>query len=143
LLGQASALTVYDSKVILGGFFNSVDSVAAYSIAAWDGSSWAPLGGGISSGAVRALATWTDYLMVGGVFDQAGGMSANNVALWDGSEWYAIGGGRDEVVFAVTQYMKALWAGGNQGVDGGFALFEFGTGWTTLDQYMYVTALTE
>ena len=144
-LGQASAFTVYDSKLILGGFFSSVDSVAVNNIAAWDGSSWAPLGGGITGGPVRALTPWAlpGFLIAGGGFDHAGGVSANNVAAWDGSNWFPLGSGRGDVVFALAEYMTVLFAGGDRDANGGWAFFNpMGGSWQTLSPDMYVSAFT-
>ena len=41
------ALTVYDGKLIAGGYFTTAGDVSANRIASWDGSSWSPLGSGM------------------------------------------------------------------------------------------------
>ena len=138
--GQAFALTVDNTELILGGSFSSVDSVAANGIAAWDGSSWAPLGGGITGGPVRALITFGPYLVAGGAFDHAGGTSVNNIAIFDGSSWAPLGPGRGTVVLALAFHSGVLLAGGDSGVDGGLA--GFGGSWITLDPNMDVSAFT-
>lgn len=93
-------------KLYAGGRFLNIDGVAANNIAMWDGTAWAPLGGGITqtSGFAQVL-TMTVFddgsgpaLFVGGTFQFAGGAPAVRVAKWDGSSWSAVGAGFDSTV---------------------------------------------
>lgn len=103
--GSSSAvfsLAVFDDgwgggpALYAGGSFSSVGGVAANSIAKWNGSTWSPLGSGLSSGAVRVLEVFnsrtggTPSLYAGGSFSSAGGVSANRIASWDGSTWWPL-----------------------------------------------------
>ena len=47
---EVNALTVYNNLLIVGGSFNVVGGIAVNGIAAWNGSSWSDLGGGLSGG---------------------------------------------------------------------------------------------
>jgi len=44
------ALTVYDGELVAGGWFTTAGGVPCYRIACWNGSSWAPVGSGVSAG---------------------------------------------------------------------------------------------
>ena len=107
------ALSVYDDgagpALYAGGDFTAAGGVAAKNIAKWDGSSWTPLGGGITAGSlVLALTVYDDGggpgLYAGGSFTSAGGVPASNIAKWDGAAWTALGGGRSLGVSALTVY---------------------------------------
>ena len=90
--GVSALAVASDGTLYAGGFFTTAGGVPANRVARWDGSSWAPLGSGISSGGmyywVGALAVGSDgTLYAGGGFTTAGGVSANNIARWTGSGW--------------------------------------------------------
>ena len=46
--GTVDSLGVYNDSLFAGGYFTQADSVPATGIARWDGSSWRPVGGGMS-----------------------------------------------------------------------------------------------
>ena len=127
--GRIYALTVFDDgsgsgpAVYAGGAFVTAGAVGARRIAKWDGSSWAPLGSGMSS-SVQALTVFDDgsgsgpALYAGGFFTSAGGVSANGIATWDGSSWSALGSGVTGGVSALTVF--------DDGTGGGPALYTGG-----------------
>jgi hypothetical protein len=90
--GPILAMTMFQDKLIVGGFFDSAGGVAVKNIAAWDGYGWIPLGLGVDS-IVRALTVYNNRLVVGGGFLNAGGNSASHIATWDGSSWNSFGAG--------------------------------------------------
>ncbi len=115
--GFVYALAVYDNKLIAGGWFTTAGGVGANYVAAWDGSTWSPLGSGLSGLSsyepeVLALAVYDNKLIAGGAFTNAGGAGANCIAAWDGSAWSALGSGMDDWVQALTVYDNKLIAGG-------------------------------
>jgi hypothetical protein len=80
------------NKLVVSGYFSSIGpGVVANSIAVWNGTSWAPLGAGLSSNA-SAFAVLDEgqgpNLIVGGSFAAAGGEAMNFVARWDGTAWH-------------------------------------------------------
>lgn len=112
LNGYATALTVYDHKLIAAGRFTVAGGTKAMNIAAWDGSSWSPLGAGLND-EVFALAVYGDRLIAGGQFSSAGGVAAKKIAAWDGNSWSALGAGIDGLsVTALAVYDDQLIAGG-------------------------------
>ncbi len=133
--GGLGDLAVFDDgngpALYAGGAFERAGAATANFIAKWDGTSWAPLGSGMSSGVgsgqVRALAVFDDgggaALYAGGRFDVAGGAAASNVAKWNGASWSALGTGLNEVVYALAVFDDgsgpALYAGGNFTLAGG------------------------
>ena len=112
------ALTVYDNKLVAGGYFTAAGDVMARCIAAWDGSTWSPLGSGIDGG-VEAMTVYDDKLIAAGGFTTAGGVEANGIAAWDGSTWSPLGSGVDGGVSALTAYGEKLIAGGGFTTAGG------------------------
>ena len=132
-----------------GGEFLTAGGVPVHGIARWDGTSWSPLGSGVScedffpfpelrTGAddvkgivlpgcgfpsVQALAVYDEgsgpALYAGGIFDLAGGVPAANVARWDGTAWSALGDGTDDVVEALAVFDGELYAGGEFDFAGG------------------------
>ncbi|MBY0307927.1 MAG: hypothetical protein K2Q09_04215, partial [Phycisphaerales bacterium] len=76
-----------------GGSFSAAGGSPASSVAAWDGSSWSPLGGGLG-GSAYALATLpSGVLVAAGYFPTADGIPVNHIARWDGTGWSALGTG--------------------------------------------------
>lgn len=85
--------------VVVGGWFTTAGGIAAARIARWDGSSWHPIGSGIT-GADQSVSELTALssgdILVGGSFTYADGVLANNVARWSPSQpdtFSALGGG--------------------------------------------------
>lgn len=114
--GWVSAMCVYNGNLIVAGGFTMVGSVPASGIAMWNGSSWSPLGKGISTPyGVNALCVYNGILYVAGGFDSAGGKPAHNIAAWNGSGWSDVGGGLSgsgNEVFSMTTYNNNLIVGG-------------------------------
>jgi hypothetical protein len=107
----------YQGNLIIGGNFDVAGDTLANSIAAWDGSSWSPLGSGMgspdNSSTVFALVVYEDKLVVGGGFSTAGGVSAKNIACWDGISWSPLGSGIVGHARTLTVYNNHLIAGGS------------------------------
>lgn len=89
------ALTVYAGQLIVGGSFRYAGGVEVFNIAAWDGTTWSPLGSGVTGGqgGVWELFVHEGQLIAAGSFNTAGGVPAMNIAAWDGTNWSALGGG--------------------------------------------------
>jgi hypothetical protein len=95
--GNVLALAVYDDgsgpALFVGGNFTIAGGTNASAIAKWDGTSWSPLGSGVSGGtpSVTALVTHDDgsgpALYVGGSFNVAGGVVVTGFARWNGADW--------------------------------------------------------
>ncbi len=85
------------SGVLVGGDFYRMRGVTANSVARWNGTSWAAVGGGISGDSVKALTFFNDgsgdALFAAGRFYTAGGASAENMAKWNGNSWSPVGAG--------------------------------------------------
>src|SRR5204863_8884839 len=68
----AYALAEWHGLLVLGGEFSSVGDVPAAGLAAWNGTSYAQLGGGVK-GIVNGLAVFEGDLVAAGDFTVAGG----------------------------------------------------------------------
>jgi len=112
--GSVRAATVLDGLLVVGGDFNVAGDVVANHVAAWNGSSWLPLGSGMG-GEYPSVSTLTIYdgkLIAGGSFTTAGGNSASYVAAWDGSSWSPLGTGSNGTASAFAVYDNQLFVGG-------------------------------
>ncbi len=122
LNGEVWALTVYQGKLVAGGFLTRAGGIPARRIAMWDGRSWSAFRGGIDDwdcpeikclGHVKALAVWDSSLVVAGSFPSVdGGLIANHIARWDGARWRPLGLGMNAPVWALTVYNGDLIAAG-------------------------------
>ncbi len=134
--GSVASLMLFDDgggpALYAGGSFTTAGGIAANRIAKWDGSSWAPLGSGVSwipgpTPRVNALTVFDDgggpALYAGGSFTIAGGVEARWIAKWDGSSWATPGNGMNLAVYALTEFDDgngpALYAGGAFKIAGG------------------------
>lgn len=98
LNGYVNAMTEFQGLLYVGGSFNTAGGVSAMSMAAWNGTVWTSVGGGIgggvnSTGSVLALAVDGTTLVAGGDFVTAGGVPVVNVARWNGTVWSSLGAG--------------------------------------------------
>jgi hypothetical protein len=105
------ALIVYDGRLLAGGIFDEAGGLPARNIAAWDGSSWQPLGAGFN-GDVFALELFEGDLIAAGRFTDTGGTLAPRIARWDGGSWSRLGHGFNDDVYALTVHEGSLVAGG-------------------------------
>ncbi len=100
-----------NNDLIAAGQFTVVDGVAANRIARWNGTAWAPLGGGLAHD-VTALT-----LLANG--DIAAG-TVNGINVWNGTTWSALGPSGGLVVACLAQLPNGnLVAGGNFNSIGG------------------------
>jgi len=114
------SLTVWNDKLIaIGGVFFAGDRTSRIptgNVAAWDGTSWSPLGAGVFPAWASTGTTFQGDLIVGGHFTTAGGATAKSIARWNGASWSALGAGLTDPgyadVYATTTYNGDLIAGG-------------------------------
>ncbi len=114
---QIWALTSYEGRLVVGGGFTSIGGQSIRRIAAWDGSRWSPVGGGIGSDTdsgelVLALTVHDGKLVAGGRFLMAGGVAVDNIAQWDGAIWKSVAGGMNGSVDRLAEYDGRLIAAG-------------------------------
>ena len=97
--------------LVVGGAFTVAGDVIANNIAAWDGTTWQPLGSGTND-VVLTLTVYNGDLVAGGWFTTAGGNPASRIARWNGTTWQPLGSGMTDWVWALTVYNGELIAGG-------------------------------
>jgi len=120
-------------RLVVGGYFASIEGVATSKLAMWDGANWTAIPNPWY--VVSSLTTW-DFdgagpfpprLVVGGYVLANGGTPASGIAAWDGSEWLSIGAGLDGGVDSVKvldidgpgPMEESLVAGGSFTASGG------------------------
>jgi hypothetical protein len=127
--GLVTALTTAaNGDLVAGGFFTSINGVAANHIARWNGTVWTPLGPGVGGpveGVLSLLALANGDLV-------AGGALPNGIARWNGATWSGLGSG----VAGGQQLVRALALLGNGDlVAGGNFLTAGGTAATHLARW--------
>lgn len=93
--------TLPDGSLVVGGSFQSMDNVAATSLARWDGAAWSALATGLDARISALVALADTRVVAGGEFRMAGGVRAGAVASWDGRAWSPLGTGMDLPVQAL------------------------------------------
>src|SRR5262249_33842106 len=110
--GSVYQLQTYDDGLGGGPAIFGYGSIGGASTAfrRWNGSQFAPVGGGAPNGGVTATAGFAagakSELYIGGLFDTVAGVGAKNVARWDGTSWRPVGAGSAAQVtrLAVADY---------------------------------------
>jgi len=89
-----STLEIFQDELIVAGGFNPFGNPGCEigsNIAAWNGSSWDTLRGGVDGPGHGALVmdvfAEDSAMYVVGAFETAGGLPCRNIAKWDGSIW--------------------------------------------------------
>ncbi|MFZ1683676.1 MAG: T9SS type A sorting domain-containing protein [Candidatus Zixiibacteriota bacterium] len=103
---RIDAMTVYNGKLIAGGYFAKAGGATAVNVAAWDGSQWSAVGAG-NPGEVHALTNYDGQLVAAGT---------GSIRRWNGSNWATIGivtfGSGTGWPLSLTVYNNLLIAGG-------------------------------
>jgi hypothetical protein len=121
--GFVTCITTYNGEMIAGGSFISAGGVPANRIAKWNGTTWNPLGSGVSGSQnfVQALEVYNGNLWVGGNFTTAGGLPATYLCRWNGSAWFPLPVGTNAGVYDFQIYNNELVICGNFITCGGTA----------------------
>ena len=124
-----------NGDLYVAGGFGQAGTVAANSVAKWNGTAWSALGTGLTvagsggatypgEGTALAMAP-NGNVYVGGYFDFAGATAASNIAKWDGTTWSALGtgvtGSKAEVYALAVTAAGEVYAGGYFSTAGGVA----------------------
>ncbi|MDO7875287.1 Ig-like domain-containing protein [Hymenobacter sp. ASUV-10] len=82
-------------------------------LARWNGTTWGPVGPGVSSQVRMMVLDGTGGVYIGGEFTTVGGIAASHVARWNGTAWSALGlGVNDDVVGMALDASGNLYVGG-------------------------------
>ena len=114
----AVAFTNFNDKLIVGGYFTSINGTpyGTYNgIATWNDTAWGAMGNGFNN-AVLALTVFNGEVYAGGIFDSSrdGSTALNHIAKWNGTTWVQVGEGLNDTVYALTvdSVHNKLYAGG-------------------------------
>ena len=111
------ALEVFGGDLVAAGVFDLAGGNAVVNLAAWDGSQWSGLGGGIF-GTPAALLGHDGRLYVGGG-NLSNGACTGGICAWNGAAFESVGGGTNSNVDALGIYQGDLVAGGRFSTAGG------------------------
>jgi hypothetical protein len=137
--------------LVAGGRFATAGGIPARNIARWDGTTWWPLGTGVSDpsgfAAVTSFAVLQNGdLVAGGQFTTAGTVGVNAIARWDGAVWSAVGAGIPGIgavaAMLVLPNGDLLAAGTNPSGSVGIVAKWNGSAWTTFPQLTHQPGLT-
>lgn len=82
------------ASLIIGGDFSQAGDLSVSRIAAWNGTSWDTMAGGVSGTSVSSMIEYQGDLIIAGSFTSAGSVSTPSLAArWDGTSWTAMGDG--------------------------------------------------
>ena len=102
--------------LVVGGPFDTIGGVEISNLAAWNGSEWKAIGGGVSHAGnfvfVTKVLPYGDGLFVAGGFDHAGTTPAQNIAWFDGTTWHALEGGVSDLIASMVVKDDVLYVGG-------------------------------
>lgn len=101
-IGVNALATMPNGDLVAGGSFSTAGGAVANKVARWNGSSWLPLGSGLSSTVFDLDVLPNGDLIAGGIFQSAGGTTVNFLARWDGGTWSGFGSGTSNAVLAVA-----------------------------------------
>ncbi len=138
IVGEVRALTRLGDDMVVGGTFTTISGTAVNHVARWDGTTFSPLGAGLTGVSVDSLLTLANGdVVAGGVFLQSGPTALNHVGRWDGSSWSGFGGGMNQQVLALCTLPNGdLVAGGKFTTAGGVACSHVarwdGTAWSPM-----------
>lgn len=119
--GQVAVMRSFGGALYIGGSNLRVGSGGgAVNLLAWDGTSLAPVGGGLDDGVV-ALHEHRGELWIGGRFTSAGSVTSPRLVRWDGTRYLAFPGPtiRGSFVAALETLGNELFVSGHLGVVGG------------------------
>ena len=110
-------------QLVAGGYFGDITGIPARNIAMFDGSTWHPMGPGLTTayngGDVTSLTVFEGELVAAGGFTMSGSQSVRGVARWDGQAWHQIGPGTGVGgVNALAVFNGELIAGGDRSLGG-------------------------
>ncbi len=132
---KVSAIARKATNIFVAGTFNSVGSISASNIAAWDGSNWTSLLDGLNGPCFTLCSSFRE-LFAAGQFSMAGGVAASNIAMWSGTQWSSLGAGLNGPVRALASDGSNLFAGGSFTTAGGTIASNIarwdGTNWSSL-----------
>jgi len=110
-IGIITDMRAWGGKLIVSGQFPVVadqDHWARYpGVAAWDGTHWSPLGGGLS-GQLIWLGEYAGDLIAAGYTMSVRGLPITKVARWDGASWSALGTGAPDYATAIAEFQGQL-----------------------------------
>jgi hypothetical protein len=114
-------MIVYHGKLYIAGSFNKIfdPQSPGFSIAAYDGTTWDDLHGGIRykndtvhPALIDDMMVYNDELYVVGDFDVAGQLPVKNIAKWDGQKWCGFSNNINREVTCIAAYHDSIFIGG-------------------------------
>jgi trimeric autotransporter adhesin len=102
----------YKGKIYIGGYFKKSGGDPGNFIAAWDGTQWDDVGGGLNA-QPRSFIIYKDELYTGGPFTKAGNLDVRYIAKWDGEKWHSLNSDFSHSPSQFAILKNELYVGGN------------------------------
>lgn len=111
-------IQVIDSVLYAFGGFDSIGTIAAGSIASWDGNLWHRIDTTKWYATITCITSFRNELIIGGNFYNYDG-SIQSLARWDGQRWHNLGlNGLNGYINCVITYHDELYIGGRFNIAG-------------------------
>lgn len=143
---RASAFSVYNNQLIVGGHFWSAGSAGlSDNIVAWNGTNWSAMGAGLNNdpnyGEILSLAVFNNELYAGGYVSSNTAAPINCIAKWNGTSWENVVSSIESfstnpAISSMTVYNNELYVAGSFTSIGGVLARNIakwnGTTWSSL-----------
>ncbi|MFO0972959.1 MAG: hypothetical protein U1A27_05920 [Phycisphaerae bacterium] len=117
------ALRVWNDTLYVGGEFDQAGNTPVANIAAWDGTHWSPVGGGLD-GRVRGLTEFDRQLIACGTFTRSKDTPLSYIGAWNGRTWRPLGIGLNGDAWTALQVGEELLVLGSFTVAGHYRSFQ-------------------
>lgn len=109
-----NSFEIYQGKLYVSGYFQSVNGDPGNGIAIWDGTTWSQAGSGLLPSNVMDLIEYNNILYAGGQINSAGGSPVHFIAQWDGFTWSALPSNPmfDNTIACFTISPNSIYIGG-------------------------------
>lgn len=108
--GIGADLIEYEGELVVAGSFST--QAPGVNVAAWNGTTWRPLGAGLSGREVRGLAVFDGRLIAVGDITGSGARTLRSAASWNGSDWVSLAFNSTAALYQVAAFDDALVVAG-------------------------------
>jgi hypothetical protein len=107
------AMQVWNGKLYVSGYFDSIDGKYIRNLAVWNDTTWAAVNNAMPDSVIGSLAVFNNKLYIGGFITQAKtNATIGLISQWDGTSWNTLGTTNYGAVYAIAAYGSNLYAAG-------------------------------
>ncbi len=110
-------LSPSSNKLIIGGYFTTINNQNNYCITSFDGTTFSPIGSGVnytaSIASVQDITEFNGSLYICGSMNAMGTIKTKSIAKWNGTQWDSLGVPLNAKVNALKVHNNELYVGGH------------------------------